>query len=145
MAKNIHRFERAISPILATLLLVVIAVAAIVVTYAWVMVYMANTTNQAGARMNFDTATIDTATKNVTITVRNQGTDDVIIDKVYIEGKDFTIYTSLTSPTSIPKDRTLLITTIIAPSVQFTFTSGAWYEVKVAGPATYWKEPVKAT
>jgi flagellin-like protein len=39
--------KKAISPILATLLLVVIAVAAIVMTYAWMNSYMGNTTNQA--------------------------------------------------------------------------------------------------
>ena len=48
MACNSLRSRKAISPILATLLLVVIAVAAIVVTYAWVMTYMAHTTGQAG-------------------------------------------------------------------------------------------------
>jgi len=40
ITKNMLKSKKAISPILATLLLIVIAVAAIVVTYAWVMTYM---------------------------------------------------------------------------------------------------------
>ena len=47
MNKNMLKSKKAISPILATLLLIVIAVAAIVVTYAWIMTYMSSTTQQA--------------------------------------------------------------------------------------------------
>ena len=56
--KKIFKSKKAISPILATLLLIVIAVAAIVVTYAWLTTYMDSTTQQAGvlpykANVNF--------------------------------------------------------------------------------------------
>ncbi|MGB9778860.1 MAG: archaellin/type IV pilin N-terminal domain-containing protein, partial [Candidatus Bathyarchaeales archaeon] len=47
MTKNPLKSKKAISPILATLLLIVIAVAAIVVTYAWIMTYMSNAGTQA--------------------------------------------------------------------------------------------------
>jgi len=43
MARSLMKSKRAISPILATLLLIVIAVAAIVVTYTWIMTYIAGT------------------------------------------------------------------------------------------------------
>ena len=46
--KRMLNSKKAISPILATLLLIVIAVAAIVVTYAWITTYIGNTTQQAG-------------------------------------------------------------------------------------------------
>jgi flagellin-like protein len=42
--RKILHSKKAISPILATLLLVVIAVSAIVVTYAWMTTYMGNAT-----------------------------------------------------------------------------------------------------
>ncbi|HEY4674981.1 MAG TPA: archaellin/type IV pilin N-terminal domain-containing protein, partial [Candidatus Bathyarchaeia archaeon] len=45
------RSKKAISPILATLLLIVIAVAAIVVTYAWIMTYMSSAGQQAGVQI----------------------------------------------------------------------------------------------
>lgn len=43
--KKFINSTKAISPILATLLLIVIAVAAIVVTYAWITTYMSSATS----------------------------------------------------------------------------------------------------
>ena len=81
--KNMLKSKKAISPILATLLLIVIAVAAIVVTYAWVMTYMTSTTTQAGVMLKKDADCL-WKTGNVTIYIRNIGTSDAEIDKVYI-------------------------------------------------------------
>jgi len=134
--------KRGISPILATLLLIVIAVAAIVVTYAWVIAFTSTTTTQAGARIKFDSATIVASTKNVTIYVRNWGEGNVVVDKVYINGQDFTSYTDLGSGKTIAKDAVLLIKTT---SFSYSFVSGTSYTVKVSGPATYWQEPVTAS
>jgi len=75
--------KKAISPILATLLLIVIAVAAIVVTYAWVMTYMSSAGTQAGVMLKKDADCL-WKTGNVTIYIRNIGTSDAEIDKVYI-------------------------------------------------------------
>jgi flagellin-like protein len=75
--------KRAISPILATLLLVVIAVAAIVVTYAWVMTYMNAQTAQAGVFLSED-AVSWLSNSSITVYVRNTGTSDATIDAVYI-------------------------------------------------------------
>lgn len=77
--------RRGISPILATLLLIVIAVAAIVVTYAWIMSYMTNAGQQAGvilykSQVNFYTQ--DTI-KRIDIDVGNSGTSDTAIQRVY--------------------------------------------------------------
>jgi len=79
--------KKAISPILATLLLIVIAVAAIVVTYAWIMTYMSSTGQQAGVWLKKDTTQCLWQTGNITIYVRNTGTDDAEIDKVYIDSQ----------------------------------------------------------
>jgi flagellin-like protein len=81
--KNMLKSKKAISPILATLLLIVIAVAAIVVTYAWVMTYMTSTTTQAGVMLKKDADCLWKA-GNVTIYIRNIGTSDAEIDRVYI-------------------------------------------------------------
>jgi flagellin-like protein len=74
--------KKAISPILATLLLIVIAVAAIVVTYAWVMTYVGSTTSQAGVLLSEDT--INWQTGKMVIYVRNTGTSDATVDAVYV-------------------------------------------------------------
>jgi flagellin-like protein len=75
--------KKAISPILATLLLIVIAVAAIVVTYAWIMTYMSSTTQQAGvllykANVNFRSGSL------ITIDIGNSGTSNTQIIGVYV-------------------------------------------------------------
>ena len=46
--KTVLKSKKAISPILATLLLIVIAVAAIVVTYAWITTFMGSAAQQTG-------------------------------------------------------------------------------------------------
>jgi len=81
--KNMLRSKRAISPILATLLLVVIAVAAIVVTYAWVMTYMNAQIAQAGVFLTED-AVSWFPNSTIRLYVRNTGTSDATIDAVYI-------------------------------------------------------------
>jgi flagellin-like protein len=81
--KNMLRSKRAISPILATLLLVVIAVAAIVVTYAWVMTYMNALTEQAGVSLNYEAMSWPT-NATIKLYVSNTGTSDATIDRVYI-------------------------------------------------------------
>jgi len=83
--------KKAISPILATLLLIVIAVAAIVVTYAWVMIYMTSAGTQAGVMLKKDALCL-WQIGNVTIYIRNIGTSDAEIDKVYINSLPQTPY-----------------------------------------------------
>jgi flagellin-like protein len=101
--KNKTKSKKAISPILATLLLIVIAVAAIVVTYAWVMTYMGSTTTQAGIMLKKDADCL-WKTGNVTIYVRNIGTSDAEIDKVYINSAPQTSVTYTPSTKIVNKD-----------------------------------------
>ena len=95
--KNMLKSKKAISPILATLLLIVIAVAAIVVTYAWVMTYMSSATSQAGVLLSKDAVSWPNST-TIIVYVRNTGTSDATIDAVYIG----TSPTNLTSVTYTP-------------------------------------------
>jgi archaeal type IV pilus assembly protein PilA len=80
--KRMLNNKKAISPILATLLLVVIAVAAIVVTYAWITTYMGTTTQQAGVLLK--TENIRWTASSTIITVANTGTGDTRIIRVYV-------------------------------------------------------------
>jgi flagellin-like protein len=85
MTKKIIHYRKAITPILATLLLVVIAVAAIAVTYAWIMMYMNNTTNQAGIDLQKDAVNWQTGPpEKIVVYVRNRGISDATIDAVYV-------------------------------------------------------------
>ncbi|MGQ9691261.1 MAG: archaellin/type IV pilin N-terminal domain-containing protein [Thermoproteota archaeon] len=144
--KNMLKTKKAISPILATLLLIVIAVAAIVVTYAWVMTYMTSAGTQAGTMIQFDSASINATSGEVTIYVRNKGTEPATVDMVYIEGVNVTGYvTTPTLPKTIPVNGVQLIK-VDGSAAGLTFTAGSWYDVKVSGPATSSGDiPVKAT
>ncbi len=75
--------KEGISPILATLLLIVIAVAAVIVTYAWVMTFTSSTTSQAGVFLRKDTLSWPT-NNTITLYIRNTGTEDGSIDAVYV-------------------------------------------------------------
>ena len=82
---KILKSKKGISPILATLLLIVIAVAAVIVTYAWVMTFTASTTSQAGAILKVDNVRFYTevSTDYVEVILRNSGTGDAQVDTVY--------------------------------------------------------------
>ena len=80
---KVLRSKSGISPILATLLLIVIAVAAIVVTYAWVITFTTNVTGQDVQLREINTSWNSTA-NTITVDLSNQGTADGKIDSVYI-------------------------------------------------------------
>jgi flagellin-like protein len=104
MQKHIINSKKAISPILATLLLVVIAVAAIVVAYAWIMTYMSSAGEQAGVMLTKDAVNFQTGTpEHIIIYVRNTGTVDAEISAVYI-GTSPSSLTKIDSPTFNPSD-----------------------------------------
>jgi flagellin-like protein len=103
LSKNMLKSIKAISPILATLLLIVIAVAAIVVTYAWVMTYMGSASQQAGVMLKKDSNCL-WQTGNITIYIRNIGTSDAEIDKVYINNVPQNLVTYTPSSKIVDKD-----------------------------------------
>lgn len=89
MTRRMLKSKKAITPILATLLLIVIAVAAIVVTYAWIMTYMGGLGQQAGVTLYKENVrfygTPTDAAKNLTdFTVGNSGKSNTQILRIYI-------------------------------------------------------------
>jgi flagellin-like protein len=130
MAKRkILKSKKAISPILATLLLIVIAVAAIVITYAWITTYMGTTTQQAGfipykANVNFVSGT----PKNITIDIGNSGTSSGQVVQVYI-GTSATTTTSQTTDPATPI--TIAAGTIESFNVTYPWEDGETYYFKV--------------
>lgn len=106
MTKNTLRSKRAISPILATLLLIVIAVAAIVVTYAWIMTYMSSAGEQAGVTLFPENTFWNTTEKKTYITIHNTGTSDTKIVTLYM-GTDQNNLVDVTASTNIGTGITL--------------------------------------
>jgi flagellin-like protein len=99
MMKKQSRPKKAISPILATLLLIVIAVAAIVVTYAWVMTYMGNAGQQAGVILYKSNVRFYDTGNKIDIDVGNSGTSDTQITQVYFGPSASDMQNQTTTPT----------------------------------------------
>jgi flagellin-like protein len=96
--KKFLNSKKAISPILATLLLIVIAVAAIVVTYAWITTYMGSATSQAGVILYPENVRFATGVTEVTM--GNSGTENTRIVRVWLGDSsgnmtDITEYTDI--------------------------------------------------
>lgn len=78
--KTIRKFRRnmhAISPVIATLLMIAIAVVASLVTYAWVMGYMNFTTAKTGKAITIQSVSYNPTANQFTIYVQNVGDSPV--------------------------------------------------------------------
>ena len=117
--------KKAISPILATLLLIVIAVAAIVVTYAWITTYIGNTTQQAGF-MPYKANVAFTSGK-ISIDIGNSGTSSGQIVQVYVGTSASALASQTTDPT-VPK--AIAAGTIQQFNVTYAWSSGNTYYFK---------------
>jgi flagellin-like protein len=125
--RKLFHSKKAISPILATLLLIVIAVAAIVITYAWITTYMGSTTQQAGfipykANVNFRTGDI------ITIDIGNSGTSSGQIVQVYVGTSATALDSKTTTP---PLSITVTAGAIESFNVTYAWSAGETYYFKV--------------
>jgi archaeal type IV pilus assembly protein PilA len=139
--KRMIKSKKAISPILATLLLIVIAVAAIVVTYAWITTYMGNTTQQASF-LPFK-ANVAFGSNTVLIDIGNSGTASGEIVQVYAGTSASALQAKTPTNTNLPK--AIAEGTIQSFNITMgTITSGATYYFKVvpnSGAALSFNEP----
>jgi flagellin-like protein len=139
LTRKMSKSRKAISPILATLLLVVIAVAAIVVTYAWIMTYMNNAGKQAGvimykANVNFYNAS---GVRKIDVDIGNSGTSDTQITRFYVGTSDSTLQNQTIATMALPAGGYQTIT------ITYDWTNGATYYFKVvssSGQTLDWPE-----
>ncbi len=127
--KSLMRNRKAFSAVIAALILMLLAVAAGAVVYAYVMGWIGgvqqNTPNQG--ILQIDSATADVSSNKITVYVRNVGSTDLILSSFYIDG---IAKTNATSPitVSLPK----LSTACFQVSAGLTLDPNQFYEVKVA-------------
>lgn len=126
--RNILKSKKGISPILATLLLIVIAVAAIIVTYAWIVTYMSDTTSQAGELIVVEDVSFYTAGK-INITVRNTGTADSEIVSIYIGTSDSSLVLQASVSPTLPQ--MISEGTAEVFSVDYSWIDGTRYYFKI--------------
>jgi flagellin-like protein len=142
---RVSRSRRGISPILATLLLIVIAVAAVIVTYAWVMTFTMTQTEQAGAiliKENVRYYSVD-STKNMTeFTLRNTGTDAGKIVAIYWSKSSFSATSKLVSTeyTMFPETGVVNAGSSILITIRWGVSGGSITDAEwVSGTTYYYK------
>ena len=114
---------KAISPIISTLLLIAIAVVAALVTYAWVMGYIGNTTNKVGDSVQIQSVSDQNGV--LTVYVQNIGQAPVTFNNpcVYVNGTSASSVTANPNfGTSIPAGTTVAFTTGVAVGSGSTVT-----------------------
>lgn len=124
--------RKGISPILATLLLIVIAVAAIIITYAWVITFTSSTIEQVTVLSVENIRFYDT--NKTDIVIRNSGTSNAKIVTVYMGPSS----TDLTSRTvSLPLPQNLATDSAVTLTITHTgsWTAGTRYYFKVVTEA----------
>jgi flagellin-like protein len=128
LIKNMLKSKKAISPILATLLLIVIAVAAIVVTYAWIMTYMSSAGQQAGVTLYKANYSFGGGGTTISIDVGNSGTSDTEIIKVYV-GTSLGNRVEQTPTQTIPIS--LAAGSIEPVTINYNWTNGTTYYFRI--------------
>jgi len=135
--------KKGISPILATLLLVVIAVAAIVVTYAWVMTYTGHLTGQAGVVLYEANVNFNGNGSTIDIDIGNSGTSGTTIIQVYIGTSASTMDNQTITPVSLAAGYVQRITVTYSWQVGVTYyfkvltSTGQYLPWSTQAPTTY--------
>jgi hypothetical protein len=102
MKIRLFRNRRAFSAVIASLILMILAVAAGVVVYGYVMGWIGGAQKNSS---NTGVLTVDSLTASVTnsqikLYVRNSGGVDLVLDKIYIAGTAVANRTALTATTA---------------------------------------------
>ncbi len=113
---------------LAVLLMIAVAVAAALVTYAWVMTYLSSTTSRAGHAIQIQSVEwIDS--DSVTVYAQNVGDGTIILTDLYLDGA--LVDSDIPDVgESIPEGATASITYTLDPVVA-TFSNGQDVHIKV--------------
>jgi len=129
MLKKMLGSKRAFSAIIASLILMLLAVAAGVVVYAYVMGWIggATTNPRQTGHLSFDTMYASTSSSLIKLAIRNVGGTSLTIDQVYVSGNNVTgSCTPVLSTLS-----TLAPQQVVAINVTYTMSAGAFYNVQV--------------
>ena len=127
--KSMIKSKKGISPILATLLLIVIAVAAVIVTYAWVITFTESTTSSAGAVLTVENVRFYTSGSDyVEVIVRNSGTADAKIESVYVGTSDSNLIQKFA--TFVPGTQMVTAGETLNVTIQQDWTDGQMYYFK---------------
>ena len=123
--------RRGVSPVIATLLLIVVAVAAAILTYIWVTGYMGTLQAQAGAQQvqeRIKIEGVEVTNKQISkVYVRNIGDTEVTIANIYLLDASGNVLQSIPTTATL----TLEQASSIGVSSSTTLRPGKTYIVKV--------------
>jgi FlaG/FlaF family flagellin (archaellin) len=127
--KKLLRAKRAFSAVIASLILMLLAVAAGVVVYSYVMGWLGGATTTSGGtqgKLQFESIYANTTAGTIKIYVRNTGGKDLALSKIYVDGTEKANATAIAvAGVSITVQSAKYL------QVSHTMTSGYFYEVKV--------------
>ena len=126
--KKLFRAKRAFSPVIAALILMLLAVAAGVVVYSYTMGWVGGATKSEGGQygeLSLDAATAVASTNTITAYVRNIGGKSVTPHKAYVDDSQAT---SITPTTAIDEGD---VATLTINATNPGLTAGTTYEVKI--------------
>ncbi len=107
--KSLRKNKKAVSDVIAVLLMIAIAVAAALIAYAWVMGYLGGTTSKVGKAIQVQSMYYsDGITGTLHVYVQNVGTSPVTLSALYINGANGTSLTGL--PADLPVNNTQVVT-----------------------------------
>ena len=150
--RKLKKNVKGISPLIATLLLIAIAVAASVITYSWVMSMIGSQSTQAQTQCRIDSVTWNVAGNNVTVVTRNTGSVACTVESISLRksAAGSTNYArSFTTGNSINTGTTVSLTWTEASSsapadflavsseyvIRVTTTTGFQYEMTATSPS----------
>jgi flagellin-like protein len=131
--RRLKKDAKGISPLIATLLLIAIAVAASVITYSWVMSMIGSQSNQAQTAVRIDNVEFGVSGNNVTVTVRNIGSVSADLVSVGVKLTSASSYSTvnLATPQAIAVGTaTNIVAQLSEASPAITLASGLNYDVK---------------
>ena len=121
--------KKAISPILATLLLIVLSIVGIVVSYSWIQGYMGNQFSTASSSMLIENVYWYEPNK-IDITIRNGGTVAITILNLYIDGFGYDL------------DQSVKASEAYTITVEYPWVSNQRYEIKVVNNVGFQMEGI---
>jgi flagellin-like protein len=146
------RKRKAISPLIATLLLIAIAVAASVLTYSWVMSMVGSQSGQAQTQLRIDTVTWSSLNEaDFDLLVRNTGSTSAVVESISIRlntaGSTSYVLGYPTTSSSIDQSKTLVFKFVASTAVPNTF---GWeystsYVIRVTSTTGFYYEMVATT
>jgi hypothetical protein len=134
--RRLFRSKKAFSAIIASLILMLLAVAAGVVVYSYVMGWIggATTNPRQTGHLSFDTLYASVTTKNISVAVRNVGGTNLTLSDVYVQGVNMTGYCTIGNTSLITNGYSLSVQQVANLLINATSTGmavGSYYNVQV--------------